>query len=46
VQLLQQVLNFHMPFTPPPLVVDGIFGPKTKAPHFRIPKVLRSDDRR
>jgi hypothetical protein len=31
VALLQQVLNFHMPFTPPPLVVDGIFGPKTKA---------------
>jgi hypothetical protein len=31
VELLQRVLNFHMPFTPPPLVVDGIFGPKTKA---------------
>jgi Putative peptidoglycan binding domain len=31
VALLQQVLNFHMPFTPPPLAVDGIFGPKTKA---------------
>jgi hypothetical protein len=31
VRNLQTALNYHMPNVPPPLAVDGIFGPKTRA---------------